>query len=288
MAILVDFSQTVIASTIRISSGKTGIDEPNVDIIRHVVLDSIRKHRMKYKGEFGEIIVCVDGRNSWRKGVFPYYKAHRKLAKQKSDIPWDLVFECIDILKQELREFFPYKVVEVETAEADDVIAILTRELTSKGEKVMIISSDKDFKQLQTYPGVSQYSPLQDKQLEEIDPLGYLKGHIIMGDKGDGIPNIMSDDDVFVTDGKRQKPCGPAKVNQWIDKEPDDFCTNDTMRRNYDRNKVLVDLIHCVPEGLQEEIQQTFNEAHSAPRAGLLDYFTSNRLRNLTGKLQEF
>lgn len=288
MAILVDFSQVVIASTIRLSSGKSGIDEPNVDIIRHVVLDSIRRHRMNYKEDYGEIIICADGRNSWRKGVFPYYKAHRKIAKQKSDIPWDLAFEAMDVIKAELKEFFPYKVVEVETAEADDVIAILTKEFASSGEKVMIISSDKDFKQLQVYPGVSQYSPLQDKNISCLDPMGYLKGHIIMGDNGDGIPNIMSDDDTFVTEGKRQKPCGQAKVGQWIDKEPDDFCTNDTMRRNYDRNRVLVDLIHCVPEELQEKIQQTFNEAHAAPRAGLLDYFTSRRLRNLTGKLQEF
>lgn len=287
MAILVDFSQTVIAAVVKISSARSGIKDPNIDIIRHCVLESLRYTRSKYKKEYGELVICVDGGRSWRKDVFPYYKAHRQVDKDKSMIPWDLVFEAIGVLKQELAEHFPYKVVEVKSAEADDVIAVLTKELTEAGDKVMIVSSDKDFKQLQVYPGVKQYSPLLDKYLVENDPLGYLRSHIISGDRGDGIPNILSVDDTFVMK-KRQKPLAEKKLNQWIMCDsPEDFC-NSEMLRNYHRNSQLIDLVNGVPDELQAKILEQYETAHAAPRAGLLNYFINKKLKNLMEKLQEF
>ena len=287
MAILVDFSQTVIAAVVKITSSRSGIKDPNIDIIRHCVLESLRYTRSKYKKEYGELVICVDGGRSWRKDVFPYYKAHRQVDKDKSMIPWDLVFEAIGVLKQELTEHFPYKVVEVKTAEADDVIAVLTKELTETGDKVMIVSSDKDFRQLQVYPGVKQYSPLLDKYLVENDPLGYLRSHIISGDRGDGIPNILSVDDTFVMK-KRQKPLLEKKLNQWVMCDsPEDFC-NSEMLRNYHRNAQLIDLVHGVPETLKAKILEQYEIAHAAPRAGLLNYFIDKKLKNLMEKLQEF
>jgi len=185
------------------------------DFLRHMVLNSIRNYRSKFFKEYGEIVICCDGRGYWRKNFFEFYKGKRKEGRDKSALDWDKIFEWINAIKKDLKEYFPYRVIEVAGAEADDIIAFLATKYSSS-ESILIVSADKDFQQLQKYPNVEQYSPMAKKFLKCENPTAYLKEHIIRGDAGDGVPNIFSDEDTFMVEGKRQKPVSSKKMESWL------------------------------------------------------------------------
>lgn len=282
MAVLLDFNQCVIAVCHALQNSRNGIPLTE-DVIRHVSLDSIRQYRQKYK-KYGDLIICCDN-GSWRKEAFAYYKAHREFDRQQSFMPWDVIFSSIRQLQEDLREYFPYRVISVPTAEADDLIAILTRELTADGQEVMIVSSDNDFKQLQAYPGVRQYSPILKKELKVADPHRYLREHIIKGDKGDGVPNIRSDDDTFVMK-KRSKPITEKFLEEYMTKDLKYF--DDELKRNFQRNNKMVNLLESIPEELQASIINAYTQAKHGDRSRMMNYMITRRLRNLMEKLQEF
>ncbi len=277
MAQLVDFSQVFIGSYMTASK----FASVDMDVIRPAVLNTLRMYRTKFVAEFGELILCCDDRKTWRKEIFPNYKASRKKTRAATSIDWDNLYECLNVLKEELTEWFPYKLVQVEKAEADDIIAILVGLLN---ERTLILSSDKDFVQLHGF-NVRQYSPMQKKFVEG-DAKWNLHEKIIKGDVGDGVPNIMSDDNVFVDEGRRQKPITKKKVDAWYELDPDMYCSSE-MLRNYNRNKQLVDLGE-VPESIRINITKQFESVAVGDRKRLLTYFINHRLKNLTESLSEF
>ena len=277
MAQLVDFSQIVIGSYMMASK----FSDANIDTVRPAVLNTLRLYRTKFVSEFGELILCCDDRKTWRKEIFPNYKASRKKTRAATSIDWENLYECLNQLKEELTEWFPYKLIQIEKAEADDVIAILVELIN---ERSLILSSDKDFVQLHKF-NIRQYSPIQKKFLEG-DPKWSLHEKIIKGDVGDGVPNIMSDDNVFVDEGRRQKPITKKKVDAWYELDPDMYCSSE-MLRNYNRNKQLVDLGE-VPESIRINITKRFETTTVGDRKRLLTYFINHRLKNLTESLSEF
>ena len=277
MSQLVDFSQIVIGSYMS-ASKFTSVD---MDVIRPAVLNTLRLYRTKFVSEFGELILCCDDRKSWRKELFPNYKASRKKTRSAAPIDWENLYECLNQLKEELTEWFPYKVIQAEKAEADDVIAVL---VGLANERTLILSSDKDFVQLHQF-NVRQYSPIQKKFVEG-DAKWSLHEKLIKGDVGDGVPNIMSDDNVFVDEGRRQKPITKKKVDAWFELDPDMYCDAE-MLRNYNRNKQLIDLGE-VPESIRINITKQFEKAVVGDRKRLLTYFINHRLKNLTENLSEF
>jgi 5'-3' exonuclease len=277
MAQLVDFSQIVIGSFMMASK----FSDADIDTVRPAVLNTLRIYRTKFVSEFGELILCCDDRKTWRKEIFPNYKASRKKTRAATSIDWDKLYECLNQLKEELTEWFPYKLIQVEKAEADDVIAILVELIN---ERSLILSSDKDFVQLHKF-NVRQYSPIQKKFVEG-DAKWSLHEKIIKGDVGDGVPNIMSDDNVFVDEGRRQKPITKKKVDAWYELNPDMYCSSE-MLRNYNRNKQLVDLGE-VPESIRINITKRFETTTVGDRKRLLTYFINHRLKNLTESLSEF
>ncbi len=278
MAQLVDFSQIVIGSYMTAAKHAS----TDMDVIRSAVLNTLRIYRIKFVNEYGELVLCCDDRHTWRKEVFPNYKASRKKVKKSSGINWQDLYTCLNQLKEELRNWFPYKVIQVEGAEADDIIATLVS-LTK--ERTLILSSDKDFVQLQGF-NVRQYSPIQKKYVDSQSAEHSLHEKIIKGDAGDGIPNIMSDDNVFIDEGRRQKPITQKKVDAWYELDPETYCTEE-MLRNYNRNKQLIDLGE-VPESIRINIINQFENAKVGNRKRLLTYFVNHRLKNLTENLSEF
>ena len=278
--ILIDLSQIMVASTM-MSMGK---DQTEVDIkmIRHMILNSLRMYRQKYHEEYGELVLCCDGRNSWRREHFPLYKAGRKTTRDSSSKDWTQIFESLDTIKSELKEYFPYKYIEVEAAEADDVIGVLAK---SWNEPIMIISSDKDFIQLQVKENVKQYSPITKKIVNDTNPERYLKEHILRGDSSDGIPNFLSADDCIV-EKIRQTPITKKKVELWIDQNPEDFC-NEEQLRNYHRNMKLIDLQYT-PSNIVDQIGKQYDEIPKGKRSGLLNFFIERKLNNLIESIGEF
>jgi len=282
--ILIDLNQVLISNLMQ----QIG-SNPNVkleeSLIRHMVLNSLRSYARQFKSKYGDIVVACDSKKYWRRDVFPFYKAHRKTDREKSAFDWHLIFETLNKIREELKENFPYRVLEVEGAEADDIIAVLTARM-SPNEDILILSSDKDFVQLQKYPNVYQYSPILKRFIKTENPAEFIKEHIIRGDRGDGIPNFLSPDNTFVL-GERQKVINKKKLSEWIGSNPEDFCTTDIMLRGYKRNQMLVDLDY-IPENIKEQIVERYSATKPANRQKMLNYFIENRLRNLIDVLDEF
>lgn len=282
--LLIDLNQVLISNLMQQINGnpKAKLDE---NLIRHMVLNSLRSYIKQFKNKYGDVVIACDNKKYWRRDVFPFYKSNRKKDREKSGFDWALIFDTLNKIRDELKEYFPYKVIDVDGAEADDVIAVLTAR-HSPHEEVLILSSDKDFMQLQKYNNVTQYSPILKKYISTDNPKNYIKEHIIKGDRGDGIPNFLSPDNVFAL-GERQKPIRKDKIAQWISMDPKEFCVNESMLRGYKRNQILVDLDY-IPEDIQSSIVEEYENVKSGSRQKMMNYFIEKRLRNLIEVMDEF
>lgn len=285
--IIVDLNQ-VMLSNLLMQLGNHTNAQIEENMVRHMILNSLRSYRTKFYSEFGELVIACDNTNYWRRKVFPYYKANRKKAQEKSEVDWKAVFECLNKIRSELKEYFPYKVIDIESAEADDIIATLvfSAALSSNPDenKVLILSGDKDFIQLHSYGNVKQYDPTRKKWIAHPDPFSYKREHILKGDSSDGVPNILSSDNCFVI-GERQRPLTAKKIEYYLKIQPNEMETN--IARNYFRNEQLIDLDH-VPEDIRLKVMESYYSQDNKDRSKLMNYFIANRLRNLTEHIGEF
>lgn len=284
--IIVDLNQ-VMLSNLLMSLGNHTNAQLEENMVRHMILNSIRSYRQKFSDEYGELVIACDNTNYWRKQIFPYYKANRKKNIENSELDWKALFECLNKIRAELKEYFPYRVLDVESAEADDIISTLVSKFGSElntGEKILILSGDKDFIQLHVYSNVSQYDPTRKKWIKHDDPERFLHEHILKGDAGDGIPNVLSPDNVFVV-GERQRPLTAKKMERIMGTDLDDM--DQTLAKNYSRNVKLIDL-SFTPEEIREKVMEQYNAQEGRDRSKLLNYFIANKLKNLTEHLSEF
>jgi hypothetical protein len=295
--ILVDYSQVALSNILSFQRELKGSDYEVKNLIRHVTLSTLKAYKKKYGKEYGELVICCDGRKYWRREFFPQYKAGRKKARDNSDLNWSLIFDTLSEMREDIRAHFPYRVIHIDRAEADDVIAVLTKwvqtnELVQQGlveepQKVLILSSDGDFIQLQRYDNVTQWSPMQKKQIKaNARELHEKKITHIVKAGDDGIPNILSKDDVFVI-GERQKPVSAKRLEEFIE---NGFlaCKNDEERRNWHRNTTLVDF-DFIPEDVSKEIIDTYtNYKISGDKMSIMNYLIANKCRLLLDELEDF
>ena len=285
--ILIDMNQVCI-SNLMMQIGSKRQNDVDENLVRHMVLNSLRMYRSRFSDEYGELVLCYDSKKYWRRDYFPNYKSNRKKDREASGLDWNLIFETLNNIRDEIKEHFPYKVLEVEGAEADDCIATIVDYVSKTPtayEKVLILSGDKDFIQLQKHNFVKQFSPVLKKFVNGQDPHLYIREHILKGDRSDGIPNFLSADDTFVNE-LRQKPLAKKKISTWVELEPEDYCTEEMMR-NYQRNKTLIDL-ECIPVVLKEQILIDYLKPPVGDRSKLLNYFISKRLKNLMNDIGDF
>lgn len=278
--ILIDYSAIAISNIV---TQKLDIEE---DLIRHMILNSLRMHRAKHREKFGELVLCIDGSKNWRKDVYPQYKYKRKDARKESKMDWNEVFRIVNMVKEELKENFPYKVVEVDEVEADDIIGVLCEDTQEfgRGQDVMIISGDKDFAQLQKYKNIYQYSPITRKYIKESTPRKQLMELVLKGDTADGIPNVLSGDNVFV-EGVRQTPLRQTVIDQLIN---DPKSMGEEVYRNYQRNKKLIDLTET-PEPLKEKIIYNYeNQDRWHNKSKVFPYLVEKRCRRLLEDIKDF
>jgi len=296
--IVIDYNQVAIATFMSEIGHRPGSDiEVNLPLLRHMIINTIRSYRTRFGNEFGELVIACDNRHYWRRKVFPQYKAHRKKDRAKSDFDWNAIFDALSIIRDELAEFFPYPVIDIEGAEADDVIGALAEYSQKLGEPdglfgdptsvpYLIISGDHDFNQLQKWDNVKQYAPAFKKWIKLKEPVEkVLMEHIITGDKGDGIPNMLSPDDCFV-EGKRQKPIRKTQLAEWKSKPPEEWVTAD-MAHGYNRNRMLVDLTQT-PQEIKDNIINSYELQQGGDRSQLLNYFIKNKMKNMMDVLGDF
>ena len=284
--IILDFSQVMISNLMMQLGNHTNIPIEE-GLFRHMVINSLRSYKSKFSEEFGEIIIACDDKNYWRKQVFPYYKANRKKNRDASEIDWADVFECFNKIKQEIKEYFPYRVVQVDSAEADDIIATLVGEYGTDlngPTKILILSGDKDFIQLHTYGNVKQYDPVRKKWISHNDPKRFLFEQILKGDTGDGVPNVLSPDAVFVSGG-RQRPLTQKKIDKIY--SDGGVMLDPAADRNYMRNKQMIDL-SMIPDSIKNEVINKYNGEAGKDYSKLFNYFIDHKLKLLIENIGEF
>lgn len=278
--ILIDYSAIAISNVV---TQKLDIDE---NLVRHMILNSIRLYRTKYQASYGEIVICTDGMKNWRKDVFPNYKFKRKDARKESKMDWNELFRITNMVLEELKEHFPYKVIGHEKCEADDVIGVLATNTQEFGryEQVMIISSDKDFAQLQQYENVSQYSPMKKGLIKEPNPRKQLVELVLKGDQSDGVPNVLSADNCFA-EGIRQTPLRQKAIDALT---IDPLSMGQDIYRNYQRNYKLICLSQT-PDQYQEEIINTYESQDPwGNRGKVMPYLIEKRCRLLLENVGDF
>jgi len=284
--ILIDYNAIAIGNVV---TQKLDIDE---DLVRHMILNSLRMHRAKHKDKFGELVICSDGGRNWRKDFFPPYKFKRKDARKVSKFDWKELFRITDMVFEELKEYFPYKVVWNDRAEADDCIAAIveTTQEFGSGEEVLIVSADKDFAQLQKYNNVSQWSHMQKKWIKEERPRRQLQELIMKGDTSDGVPNVLSNDDCFV-EGVRQTPLRQKNLDEMINRLSEvtaNLTNTPEWYRNYLRNQKLIDLTQT-PKDIKEEIINSYTtQDKSNYKAKVFPYLVEKRCRRLLEDIRDF
>jgi len=285
--IIVDINQ-VILSNLLVQLGNHTNAELDENMIRHMTLNSLRMNRTKFQ-EFGELVIACDSGNVWRKTHFPYYKANRKKSKETSELDWNAIFNCLNKIRSELKEFFPYRVISVDTAEADDIISTLISEFgtdLNTGESILILSGDKDFVQLHRYGNIKQYDPTRKKYITTNDPDQYLIEHIIKGDAGDGVPNMLSPDNCFVI-GQRQTTMSKKRLTELSEAIKKNTIETHSAYRNYLRNKQIIDL-SMTPDYIREKVMIEYNEQANKKRDKLLNYFIQHKLKNLIESIGDF
>ena len=293
--ILVDMNQISLAS-VMMHLHMTKNTEPDDNMVRHMILNTLRSFKTRWGDEYGDLVIACDNRRYWRRQVFPQYKASRKKTREDSGYDWSSIFEGLSLVKHELQQHMPYPVIDVDGAEADDVIGTLAEwsqenDLVEEGlfespRPLLIISGDHDFQQLQKFPNVVQYSPLKKRFVtikESAEAI--LREHIIRGDKGDGVPNILSEDDSFV-EGKRQRPIRKTLVAEWKSKKPEEWVTGE-MAAGYIRNKTMVDLSQT-PEEIKEQIVFQYTKQLNKSSEDMYKYFMNFSLDRLIEVIDEF
>jgi 5'-3' exonuclease len=278
--IILDLNQVMI-SNLMASLKHSDLNE---NLLRHMILNSIRLYRNKFYSKYGELVIACDDKDYWRRKMFPYYKSNRKKMREQSDLDWTEIFRVLNMVRDELKEFFPYPTIQISSAEADDIIASICKKYGRQlgGDPLLILSGDKDFQQLQKYANVDQYDPVRKRWLKCNDPAGFLMEHIFRGDTSDGVPNILSADDTFVSNA-RQRPLRAKKMDEMIRQSIADW--PEDLQRNYYRNKQMIDL-DLVPEDIYEEVMSQMNQEKD--RSKLWNYFIKKKLKNLTECISEF
>ena len=289
--ILIDYSQVSLANILSFKKElMSGDAKTTTDLIRHATLATIKSYKKKYGKDYGDIVICCDGRNYWRRQYFEFYKASRKKARDASDLDWKMIFDTLGVIRDEIKEVFPYKVIHLDQCEADDIIAVLSKQTQEFGynENVMIVSSDKDFKQLHKWTNVKQYSPLLRKMITAKQSEIHTNQieHIVKGDSGDGIPNILSKDNCFSI-GERQTPVSSKRLNEFFEKGIN-ACRNDEEKRNWQRNQILVNFDH-IPDDIQKTILDTYLSIKpKGDKMAIMNYLIANRCRLLLDEIEEF
>lgn len=282
--VLVDLNQVMI-SNMMMQIGNHQNAQVDENMLRHMILNTLRSNRQKFHREFGELLITCDDKNYWRRQTFPYYKAGRKKARDASELDWNAIFTALNNIREELKVYFPYKVIQIESCEADDIIGTIVHKegtLLNTGIPILVLSGDKDYVQLHKYANVKQYDPVRKRWIANSNPEQFLAEHILKGDAGDGVPNVLSPDNSFVM-SIRQRPITQKRIQEWADINKMDS----EVKRNYMRNKALIDLSE-VPTSIKERILNEYEAENPKDRSQLLNYFIKNKLRNLMESISEF
>lgn len=178
-----------------------------------------------------EVVVAGDVQPSWRKQLWPDYKANRNHSSEYHERLRKVEDEYWETLSTMLPNVHWLRMPFVE---ADDIIATLAE---TRDNDIVCVSSDKDFVQLLRRKNFRLYDPNKNEFVACEDPEWQLKKKILLGDKSDNIPGI-------------KRGLGPKKAEALRD--PDKFLafleSDPEAMANYSRNATLIDMAKIPPE----------------------------------------
>lgn len=262
-----------------------------IEIIRHLVLDTLRFNVVKFKGEYPEIVIAFDDRNYWRRQKAWYYKKRRQIEHEESEWDWDRLNNFLNPVFEEIRQNMPYLGLKVEFAEADDIIAVVTKKAVGEGRRVLVVSADSDFTQLQKYNGVRQWSPPQKKWVTPKygSPRNDLRYKNIKGDKKDSIACIKIRNDYIVTkvEGERAPAVKSSELEAWLEADDPTTLMTPEWAARYKENEELRDF-EFIPKDIENSIIEAYNTPKSGSKAKMERYFMDNKLSRMFEKLSDF
>jgi 5'-3' exonuclease len=239
---------------------------------KYLILNSLLTLKQRFKDY--TCIICNDN-SSWRRDYFPYYKAKRRKAVEKDIINWKSIYNIIDETSADLKNEFGWCCLNIHKCEADDIIAVLANHLPAD-YSIVIASRDKDLYQLTKRSNVRQYDPFTRKYITmDLPPLAYLNVQIATGDSGDGVPNMLSADECFVSD-IRQTPLRKSKILEYLAMVGED----EKITKYYMRNKTLIDL-DCIPYELVQTVIESYTNYEYHKSSNIFNYCYQNKLTRL-------
>ena len=289
---LVDLSQIALATAMH--TLKPG-EKISLGLLRHIVLSSIKHNVLKFKKDgYSNVIIAMDNPTPsyWRREEAYYYKKNRQKSRDKIDFDWEGFFNSMKIISQEIKDNLPYIVSDIPKGEADDTIGVLAKYLSNAGHKVLIISSDGDFTQLQKYKNIKQWSAIQKKYVEVKgeSPEYDLMVKILKGDKKDGIAGIKVRSDYWYThiEGERTPIIKTAFVKEMAESDdPISLLSNEQEKERFLENKKLLDL-DLVREDITKQILDNYNTYKVKGRSRIYSYFVKSGLTKLLKDVGDF
>jgi len=153
-------SHNLFHRQINMTNPALGIDSM-IGMALHLILNSMKKEYNKWNGT--HVVFFMEGR-SWRKDVYPEYKANRKVAftqqTEKEQEDHKILMESFNDFAEYLDKKTNVTVIRNPKAEADDMIAVWID--AHPDDQHILISSDSDFFQLLSYKNVTLYDPVKD------------------------------------------------------------------------------------------------------------------------------
>ncbi len=296
--LIFDYSQLCHSAIYQFEDDFRNETEDVVNLFRHSILSTIKYYKKKFREYSNEIVIACDGRNYWRKEIFPHYKFKRKKGREDRNLPWDKIFAAMDQIIMEIDEHFHYKVIKHDKAEADDVMAILVEDianhrmiqngLESEPEMVMLISTDKDMSQLQKYSNVRQFSPMTSKMITlEVSHKEFLRRLILGGDIGDSVPNVFSPEDCFVK-GIRQTPCTEKKMKAFLE------ATNmlDAVETEEIKNRIIMNTrlisFAAIPKYIRDDVVREYSVPVKGNKVKAYEYLAKHKCKMLMESIEDF
>ncbi len=204
--------------------------------------ETIKKLCKLFTIQTKDIIFARDGHDIWRYKVYSEYKATRAgFVKNDPHSPAP-VFGHIN------KHFHPQvagaKVLLVNQAEADDIIAVTTRYIrtTFPKTKIIIITGDHDFLQLSEPDHIDLYQLKGFRQFIVDDPRVALLIKVLAGDPSDNIPHAF-------------KGCGKITAKRLAENPKElEKVLDQKGRDQYNFNRLLIDF-DCIPQEIVAEIE---------------------------------
>jgi len=228
--------------------------------------DTYMKNLIKFKNMYNipyeNMIVVRDcpRETIWRMNLYPEYKANRKNTCSYKNKKYNIgnIFKHIyNSLYPQLEKQYGFKILKVDNAEADDIIAVLASKIREldKNRLIVIISNDNDY--LQLVNEKTLIWSLQNKLLNtkvETTAEEILLRKILKGDDSDNIPSLIGN---INEKDLNEMIKDPKKLNEWLDNNPD-------KKEGYVSNRKLIDF-QFIPDEIKNLIINECKDIFPAP-----------------------